>query len=57
MFTNPLRCHRNPDHNNFPLYLIQFCGGNLSKSWFMATISTNLGGIDPEKLYRAILTS
>ena len=51
-----LRCHCNPDDNNFYLYLIQLW-------WQLFQISVygdvwrwpNLGGIDHEKLYRATL--
>ena len=52
-----LRCHCNLDHNNF---------SSLSDTTVVAifqnlylwrrSLSSNLGGIDPEKLYRAILS-
>ena len=42
-----LRCHCNPDHNNF---------SSLSNTILPnLCLCSNLGGIDPEKLYRATL--
>ena len=54
-----LRCHCNPDHNKFLSLSNTAVVGYLSKSLFMATkfMLNDLGGTDPEKPYRAILTT
>ena len=52
-----LRCHCNPDHNKFSSLSSTTVVAIFSKLclWWRSLCS-NLGGIDPEKLYRATLS-
>ena len=52
-----LRCHCNPDHNKISIFIWYNFGGDFSQSLlWRRSLCSNLGGIDPEKLYRATLT-
>ena len=53
-----LRCHCNPDHNkvsSLSKTTVVLISPNLCK--WRRSLRSNLGGIDPEKLYRATLSS
>ena len=51
--TTPTRCHCNPNHDKFHLYLIQLVVIFLNVCLWRHSLRSNLGGIDPEKLYLA----
>ena len=51
--TTPTRCHCNPNHDKFHLYLIQLVVIFLNVCLWWHSLRSNLGGIDPEKLYLA----
>ena len=53
-----LRCHFNPDHNKFAsLYNTTVVAIFLKLCLWRRSLCSNLGGVGPEKLYRATLSN